>query len=298
MRLIPLTTLNGKSAVTQVTTSGTLAGGSAVITGIADTTQLVGALGVTGTGLPSGSYVYSIDSATQVTLNQAATSSGSQSLTFNLEPVTLAEAKQHARVSIPDDDALIAGMVRAGRRYCETQIKSAILTQKWKLLLDAFPAAGGYYNPTIRQVWTSMQGMPGGLGFYPGMVPNSAGVIDLPLPPLQSIDAVAYYDFQGVLQTVDPTLYVVSLGTPARIQPQYSHVWPIARPTIDAVQISFTCGQAGTADKVDDDVKVAIKMMVAHWYENRESVIVGTINSRLADTVDALLSSADPGIYG
>lgn len=297
MRLVPVTTLNGVSAVTQVTMAGTLASGSAVVTGIADTTQLVGALGVSGPGLPSNTYVYSIDSSSQVTLNQPATATGAQSLTWTLEPVTLPEAKQHARIELPDDDALVASLIRAARRYCETALKSALMTQTWTLMLDGFPAAGGYYNPAIRQVWTSMQGMPGGLGFYPGMVPNSAGVIDIPLPPLQQIVSVNYYDFNGNLDTVDPSLYVVSLSTPARIQPTYSKVWPIARPTIDAVQITFVCGQAATADKVDDNVKAAMKLMLAHWYENREAVVVGTINNRLADTVDALLAPSDPGIY-
>jgi hypothetical protein len=295
VRLIPVTTLNGKSAVTQVTATGTLASGSPVVTGIADTSVLRGALSAAAAGLPGGAFVYSIDSPSQVTLNQPATASGAQSLTFTLEPVALAEAKQHARIEYPDDDALVAGLIRAARRYCETAQKSAILTQTWLMYLDSFPAAGGYYNPTIRQAWTSMQGMPGGLGFYPGMVPNSSGVIDIPLPPLQSITSVQYTDFQGQTQTVDPSLYVVSLGTPARIQPTYSKVWPIARPTIDSVQITFVAGQANTADKVDEDVKAAMKMLIAHWYENREAV--GTVGGPLAMAVDALLAVGDPGIY-
>lgn len=211
------------------------------------------------------------------------------------EPVTLDEAKLHARVLYDDDDALISSLIVAARKYCETAIKTALVTQSWTLMLDGFASAGGYYNRSIRDVWASMGSLPYGAGFYPGMIPNSTGLIDVPLPPLQSVEAVQYYDFEGTLQTVDPAAYNVSLGTPGRIQPAYSKVWPIARPTIDAVQIQFTSGY-GDATTVPENVKVAIKMMVAHWYENREAVSAVSM-AAVPMCVDALLSPSDPGIY-
>jgi hypothetical protein len=213
-----------------------------------------------------------------------------------VEPVTLAEAKLHARIEYSDDDALVTSLITAARRYCETAIRAAFITQTWTLMLDSFPSAGGYYNRAIREIWPSLGGLPSGLGFYPGLIPNSTGVIDIPLPPLQSITSVKYYDFIGVLQTVDPTTYNVSLGTPGRIQPQYSKVWPISRPTIDCVQITFVCGQGAAEANVSPNVQTAIKMLVAHWYENREAVAQGQFGS-VPMCVDALLSPDEPGIY-
>ena len=297
MRLVPLTTLNNQSAITQVTTTGTLTSGSAVVTGIPSTAAIVGALGISGTGIPSGTYVYSIDSATQVTLSQNATANGSQSLTFTLEPVSLAEAKKHARIEYPDDDALVAGLITSARRYAETALKSALLKQQWILFSDSFPVAGGYYNPAVRQVWVSNGGMPSGLMPMPGFTPNSTGTIDIPLPPLISVDSIQYENTAGILTTIDPSLYIVSTGSfVGRVQPPYSKVWPLARPTIDAVQITFTCGQGPTADKIDENVKAAIKMAVAHWYANREWVQPGAMLT-VPNTVDALLCASDPGIY-
>src|SRR5205823_4486856 len=116
---------------TQVTTSGTLAIGSAAVTGIGSTSALQGAVGVSGAGIPSGTYVQSIDSASQVTLTKAATATGAQSLTFTIEPVSLSEAKLHARIDVPDDDSLVAGLISAARHYAETALKSALLTQQW-----------------------------------------------------------------------------------------------------------------------------------------------------------------------
>src|SRR3974377_971688 len=102
-----------------------------------------------------------------------------------VEPVTLAEAKQHARVEYPDDDALITGMIVAARRMAETRLRSALITQTWNLYLDSFPSAGGYYNRAIREIWPSLGGLPSGLGFYPGLIPNSRGVRDIQLTPAQ-----------------------------------------------------------------------------------------------------------------
>jgi Phage gp6-like head-tail connector protein len=213
-----------------------------------------------------------------------------------IEPVTLAEAKQHARIEYPDDDALVAVLITAARRYCETAIRAAFITQTWTLYLDSFPSAGGYYNRAIREIWPSLGGLPSGLGFYPGLIPNSTGVIDIPLPPLQSVTSVNYYDFNGVLQTVPTSTYNVSLGTPGRIQPQYSMVWPISRPTIDSVQITFVAGQNSAEAGVSANVQTAIKMLVAHWYENREAVAQGQY-ANVPMCVDALLTPDEPGIY-
>jgi len=303
MRLIPTTSLDGVTPITQVTTAGTVTSGSPVVTGIAATSAIVGALAVSGVGIPPYTYVQSIDSSTQCTLTQNASSSGSQSLTFTLEPVMLAEAKAQARDEVPAsdpaaamDNALIASFITAARRYAETALKSALLTQSWTLYLDSFPSAGGYYNRAIREIWPSLGGLPSGLGFYPGLVPNSTGVIDIPVPPLQSITAVQFWNFAGVLTTVNSAAYNVSLGTPARIQPQYSTVWPISRPTIDSVQISFTSGYGNTADKIPDNVKTFIRMAVSHWYENRDLVTASGM-AQVPFALDALLSPSDPGIY-
>lgn len=211
------------------------------------------------------------------------------------EPVSTAEAKEHARVLHDEDDLLIARLIAAARAYCETRIKAALVPQRWTLLLDGFPTAGGYYNRAVRDVWAGMGGLPAGFGFHPGMIPNSTGVIDLPMSPLRSVEAVEYFDFNDQIQTVDPSIYVVSAGSPGRIQPTYSKVWPIARPTIEAVRIQFTAGP-DPGDAPEACVQTVILMLVAHWYENREAVSAVSMGT-VPLAVDALLAPADPGVY-
>jgi hypothetical protein len=63
-------------------TTGTITSGSAVVTGIPDTTGLDATYMVVGTGINTDVYVQSVDSSTQVTLTQPCTATGSQTLTF------------------------------------------------------------------------------------------------------------------------------------------------------------------------------------------------------------------------
>ena len=281
----------------QATQTGTTTSGSSVVTGFSNTALLLGALSVSGTGISPGTHVASIDSATQMTLTQPATASGSVSLTFGVEPVSLAEAKKQVRVTYSDDDDYIANLIVAARMHCEPRLRQSFITQTWTLYHDSFPSAGGYYNRAIRESWPSLGGLPSGLGFYPGMVPNSTGVIDIPNPPLQSITAVQYYDFSGSLQTFPSSSYVVSLATPARIQPQYSKVWPISRPTIDSVQVTFVAGYGDTSDKIPEPIKAAMRLLIGTWYAQRTSVSEGTFMT-VPDCVESLLASVDHGSYG
>jgi hypothetical protein len=258
---------------------------------------------VAGTGVPSGAVVQSVVDGATIELSADATIDGPAVLTFGAEPVALEEALLHCRFEVPSTDpiypaetAFVSSLITAARRYAETKLRSALITQTWLLFLDSFPSAGGYYNRAIREIWPSMGSLPSGLGFYPGMVPNSTGVIDIPLPPLQEVISVAYYDFSNTLQVLDPARYNVSVGTPARIQPQYSMVWPISRPTIDSVLITFRCGYGPLPSNVPVSVQTAIKYAVSTWYENRTNVDVGSYVC-VPETMDALLSIDDPGIY-
>jgi len=64
--------------------TGTLTAGSAVVTGLSDTSQLIVGMAVSGTGVPASTTILSVDSSTQITMSQNATASGAQSLTFQI----------------------------------------------------------------------------------------------------------------------------------------------------------------------------------------------------------------------
>jgi uncharacterized phiE125 gp8 family phage protein len=178
------------------------------------------------------------------------------------EPVTLAETKAHLRVDIAEDDGLIAGYILAARRYAEGYTRRAFMTQTWDYTIDyAWPStnASGYCTQRIT----------------------------LPLPPLQSVASISYVDTDGNTQTLSSDQYLVKTDdTSGVIEPAYGVTWPDIRYQIWAVTVRFVAGWA----QIPDEIRMAILLLVGHWYENRETVNVGNLTTELPFTVEALLS--------
>lgn len=74
--VISTSTYSGLFAVLSITTSGTRSNGSAVITSIPSTASFKVGYYVFGTGISTGSTIVSVDSATQITISNTASSSG------------------------------------------------------------------------------------------------------------------------------------------------------------------------------------------------------------------------------
>lgn len=180
-----------------------------------------------------------------------------------VEPVTRDQFKLHARITRDDEDSLIDSLLKAARRYIEARQRRAIVTQTWRLTLDTFPAWG----------------------------------LVIPLPPLQSVSSITYVDNDGTTQTLDPSAYSVDTRSePGRVEPAWGQYWPSARFQNNAVTVQFVAGY-GLADSAPDTTKTAIKLLAAHWYENREATIAGTIIAPLPFAVEALLAAEEFGGY-
>lgn len=83
-------------------------------------------------------------------------------------PVTLADAKAHARVDHDDDDALIGALISAAVSHAQMWCSRVFGPSVWELSLPAFPNGG----------------------------------ISLPFWPIVSVQSVAYEDTLGLPQTV------------------------------------------------------------------------------------------------
>lgn len=165
------------------------------------------------------------------------------------EPVALADMKTYLRVDGTDADTLLSSLIRAGREYCEAFQNRAYITQTLELVLDEFPD------------------MP----------------LNLPRPPLQSVSSIRYVDQSGVETVWDPSNYLVDpISEPGRIAFAHGKSWPsVTLQPVNAVRIQFVAGY-GAAAAVPESVKTAIKLFVAHRFENPETDIV-------PDAVHALL---------
>jgi uncharacterized phiE125 gp8 family phage protein len=103
------------------------------------------------------------------------------------------------------------------------------------------------------------------------LAPNPSTVM-LSLGPVQSVSAIKYYDIDGVLQTATLADFNV-FGTPNRITitPKTGKAWPVTQTRDDAIKIEYVVGYGSTSASVPQTVRHALLMLVAHWYENRET---------------------------
>jgi uncharacterized phiE125 gp8 family phage protein len=83
---------------------------------------------------------------------------------------------------------------------------------------------------------------------------------------------------------------VVTSTEPGQIAPAYGGVWPYAAEVPAAVVYRIVCGY-GSGASVPAELLHAIRLIVGHWYENREEVVVGTITATIPRGAQALLES-------
>jgi uncharacterized phiE125 gp8 family phage protein len=136
--------------------------------------------------------------------------------------------------------------------------------------------------------------------------PTKAGNqwIELPYPPLQAVRSVSYVDSTGTTQTLSASLYSSSTDkTKGAIYPAYDATWPSVRDQVAAVTVRFIAGYtdftdttsspnyAVTGEGVPDDLRQAILLLIGHWYENREAVVVGQAPADLPFAVEAIISA-------
>lgn len=155
-----------------------------------------------------------------------------------LDVVTLADMKAHLRRTDTSEDALIGQLIDAAVAHLDgpTGLLGWCLgAQTWVKVFDGFPA----------------------------------GPIRLPTGPLIEVTGIEYADGGAPYQTLAASAYDIDdVSNPGWIVPVDS--WPAAEGT-NAVRITFVAGHATAAD-INAAVPVAIKMIVGHWYRNREAV--------------------------
>lgn len=172
------------------------------------------------------------------------------------EPVSVPEAKLHLRVDGDQEDQWIASVIAVAREHAETMLGRSLVEQTWRLSLDRFP---------------------------PGRV------IRLPRPPLQAVTSVTYTAPDGSQHVLDEALYDVDTASePGRIVLRPGASWPETATKPGAVQIVYAAGY-GAAANVPEVFKHAILLLVGHWYEHREQVVVGSNAATLPFAVEALL---------
>jgi uncharacterized phiE125 gp8 family phage protein len=157
------------------------------------------------------------------------------------EVLTPGDIYSHIRVEYDaEDPTYLIALAQAARAWVEDRAWLAIGVQTWDSYLDAFPE----------------------------------GAIELAPGPLLTVVDVTYIDTNGATQTLASNQYRLdTVSTPGRVIPVTS--WP---ETLDArenaVRVRYTCGY--TQDTVPPQLMHAMRLLVGHFHEHRESVVVGT----------------------
>ena len=184
-----------------------------------------------------------------------------------VEPVSLSLAKSHLRIDIDDDDSLIGGYIAAARQYAERYTKRAFFNQAWQLSLDHFPLFDGSSTLPTR----SRQDWPFYSSYYDSIT------IRLPRPSCVSVQSITYIDQTGTQQTLSPSAYYADTSSePARIVPVPGTFWPYTQAYLpSSVKVLYVAGSYGdgvTVNTCPQTVVMAILLLVAHYYQNREGV--------------------------
>lgn len=150
-------------------------------------------------------------------------------------PVSLTRARQHLRVDDTLDDALIADMLAAASRRLEQEAGIACITSQWRLWADCLPADG---------------------------------VLRLPLAPVAGIDEVAVRARDG-WKTVPGSDWQADLvSRPPRLR--MVNDWPAPDGGLNAVRVTFTAGFGADEAAVPEELRMAVLILAAHYYEFRE----------------------------
>jgi len=124
---------------------------------------------------------------------------------------------------------------------------------------------------------------------------SASGCVVLPLSPVQSITSISYFDAENTAQTLAvDDFYLYGDEDTASIEPKTGVVWPAVYTRRDAITIRFVAG-FGTAENIPKNITRAIRLIVAHWYENRTAVLVGVTAQELPLAVESLLSISRKG---
>lgn len=172
------------------------------------------------------------------------------------EPVTLEEARAHLRLDDTTEDVYVEGLLRGARQHVEEVCWRGLVTQTWELVLDAFP---------------------------------DEDEVELPKGNLASITSVTYVDANGASQVLATTEYVAdAVSVPGKLRLAYGKSWPSTRGQWDAVRVRYVVGWS--VAQVPQPIKQALLLLVSQMFEHRTPEVSGTIVSKVAFAVEALLA--------
>lgn len=183
--------------------------------------------------------------------------------TPGVDLLEVADARRHCKIDHNEDDELLRGLIASVTGALEAPagiLRVCLLKQTWRDTWDAFPPAGE--------------------------------ALRLSVEPLLEVSAVEYVaDGETTWTTLAAENYwATSTALGADIELADGASWPDTATRPAAVRVTYTAGYGIQAKDVPQAIVHAARLMVAHYYENREASIVGVTAQDLPLGVRHLLT--------
>lgn len=166
------------------------------------------------------------------------------------EPVQLESLQERLHTLPNDDDELytLTPLITAAREYCENIAGYAFVRQR----IEA----------------------------YPDPADLAAGFVNLPRPPVTTVESVTMYLEDGTSETISD--YELD-GEDGRL---YMDIDASGLRKVNPVVVQYIAG----ADTCPELARQAMLLLIGHWYQNRESVQTGAVTAvEIAQTTRDIL---------
>ncbi len=173
------------------------------------------------------------------------------------EPITLAEAKTYLRIDHDDEDGEIAALIAGARAHVENATRRALITQSWRISRDTWPVDGR--------------------------------LVLMPAP-VQQLTAARIVRLDNSAQAIDVSAFTLDRAAAPAILGFCPGALPISDRPVAGIELDFTAGYGDAADDVPAPLRQAIRLLLAHWYENRGLAAIGHEATPLPHTVAALIA--------
>lgn len=176
------------------------------------------------------------------------------------EPVTLAEAKAQVNIPTADTsrDTFITSLIAPARAYVERISRRLFVSGS---RTETFTRWGDYL-----EIWRS---------------------------PITSITSVTYSTTDDPTDDAAYTGFVANLGFPVRISPADGDDFPDLI-TGGTITVTYAAGALASTDEDYLIGKQAMLLLIGHWFQNREGVVIGDASNEVDFAVRELLGCISP----
>ena len=117
-------------------------------------------------------------------------------------------------------------------------------------------------------------------------------IIQLPYPPLISVDSIKYWADSDSTLTTFSSYTVANSGEPGLIALNEDATWPsLMDRGVTPIEIQFQAGYGADQDDVPPAIHAAVTMTAAYFFHQPIPVITGTIATELPLSVSRLIDS-------